>query len=57
MEIARVGDRSAWWFMDERDPVGVGALRSQGMGAVDDLTARIVGWLTAHLGSAPEGAF
>ncbi len=56
VEVARVGDRSAWWFMDERDPVGVGALRSQGLEAVDDLTAGIVKWLTAHLGNVSEGA-
>lgn len=55
VEVARVGDRSAWWFMDERDPVGVGALRSQGLGAVDDLTARIVEWLTTHLGDVAGG--
>lgn len=55
VEVAQVGDRSAWWFMDERDPVGVGALRSQGL-AGDDLTLGIVEWITATLGGQRAGA-
>lgn len=52
VEVAMIGERSAWWFLDERDPVGQGALRSQGLDDADELATAVTTWLSETL----EGA-
>lgn len=52
VEVALVGERSAWWFLDERDPVGQGALRSQGLDDADELASVVLAWLDGALDGA-----